>query len=83
MGPSANATDEQTEDYARRTSVPTAWVKERAPAARSYFAVAVEAHGEIWGAVVIDSRSERIHSRAKRLFDNFYGRILNKLLEEA
>ncbi|MBI1375488.1 MAG: GAF domain-containing protein [Phycisphaera sp.] len=77
------ATDEQIEEYALRTSVSTEWVRERQPAARSYWAVAVEANGEIWGVVVIDSRAEEINEKKTKLFDTYYGRMLSKLLKGA
>lgn len=57
----ANTTNEAVlQEFANKTNVSLAWVKERRPAARSYCGLPVSVDGNLWGVLVFDSRQPDI-----------------------
>lgn len=69
------------EEYSRKGGVTVEWLKEHQPKARSLCGIPVEAGGQPWGAIVLDSRSDRgVSKRYYRVFD-FFASTLSKPLE--
>lgn len=69
------------EEYAKSGGVTVEWLRKNQPKARSLCGIPVEAGGQPWGVIVLDSRSERgISRRYNRVFDLFAA-TLSKPLE--
>ena len=81
------STDQQIEEYARKTNVKPEWVKQRLRAGRK---VSVdlcgfpgEVRGQPWGIIVVDSKASVIDSSKVDGFYKQFAKILGKLLERA
>lgn len=69
--------------YAAASHMPVEWVHENLPQARSYFAFPVKVRGRPWGAVVIDSRLERIVGTRLKTVTSIVGTALSELAEKS
>jgi hypothetical protein len=83
---SLNTSPQDLETYARRVFLSVEWLEKRKdrPSARSLLGIPLEVKGQVWGALVVDSRSPNDISSKKvlnsPLFRNLSG-FLAKLLE--
>lgn len=79
-----NPTEEQFNEYARRTFVTVEYLKQTdRTLPRSLCGVPVDVGGKRWGVIVVDSRSEKQLTQNVRGVYSFVGRMLGKLLERA
>jgi hypothetical protein len=71
--------------FAKATRITPQWLVKHKVCSRSFCGIPIEVQGNIWGVLVLDSRSPKI-SQKTELIANFYrinGRYVAKLLERA
>ena len=78
---SIDSSDARIAEYARRSWVSEAVVRERMPRARSLVGIPVEVRSEVWGVIVVDSRKPEIKQSEVKKHYKFVARFLGKTLE--
>lgn len=74
-------TDAELAEYAKKSFMALDEVRNRRPLARSLYGFAVEANGQRWGVIVVDSRLPRLKERELSKRYRMVARFLGKTLE--
>jgi hypothetical protein len=80
-----NSRDKDFRTYAKQTHVTPEALKEKPPHARSFLAYPIQVKGELWGAMVFDSRSpdpidQTCVDQTCELISNHIGNLIEKIL---
>lgn len=78
---SSDGSEAAIELYALRSHMSPSLVRQRRPRARSLCGIPVEVNGQLWGAIVVDSRHPKLLEAELRGHYTTYARFLGKTLE--
>jgi hypothetical protein len=77
----AETSEDALKRYCEATGISVDWARKRRPRARSFCGMPVEVKGQLWGVIVLDSRSPNGIKAESQLSYRPLGKYLGKILE--